>query len=284
MSEGFEAFCNEHGVCAICASRAITARCYSAAIVQGLQQFADAAQAAHHQRFFKTGPGEYGEGDVFLGARMPQVRAVVKEQRGLLDEQLHSGTALEHLHHLLRCRYHEVRVAAVLALVQLMEAAQRKEDAVQMRSVYDTYLASISGINNWDLVDVSAPGVTGAYLHFQACSEAAADPFPVLEEWTHSDNMWLQRVAVLSTFPFVRAGSFTPMLQVAVQLLDSPHDLIHKAVGWLLREVGKRDERTLLEFLRNNDHYKTMPRTMLRYAIERLDSKTRVLILNGKEF
>lgn len=215
---------------------------------------------------------------------MPQVRAVVKEQRGLLDEHQKAGTAHEHLRHLLRCRFHEVRVAAVLALVQLMEAAQRKEDLVQMRAVYDTYLAGIGGINNWDLVDVSAPGVTGAYLHHQACSEAAADPFPVLEEWTHSDNMWLQRVAVLSTFPFVRAGSFTPMLQVAVQLLDSPQDLIHKAVGWLLREVGKRDERTLLDFLRNNDRYKTMPRTMLRYAIERLDSKTRFLILKGKEF
>lgn len=285
MTEGFEAFCNEHGVCALCCSRATTtSRCYSAAVVQGLQKCADATQAAHHQRFFKTGPGEYGEGDVFLGARMPQVRAVVKEHRGLLDEQQRAGTAYEHLRHLLQSRYHEVRVAAVLALVQLMETAMRKEDRTQMMAVFDTYLASIGGINNWDLVDVSAPGVTGAFLHYQACSDAAMDPLPVLEKWAHSNNMWLQRVAVLSTFPFVRAGSFAPMLQVAVQLLDSPHDLIHKAVGWLLREVGKRDERTLLDFLRNNDHYKTMPRTMLRYAIERLDSKTRSLILKGMQF
>ena len=284
MSERLKVDCDEFSVCSICQRRGENKQCYNTAVVQGLLQCADAEQAAHHQQFFKTGPGEYGEGDVFLGARVPQIRAVVKEQRALLDELQRAGTAHEHLRHLLQCRYHEVRFAALLALVQLMETAERKDDLSQMRAVYDTYLASIGGINNWDLVDVSAPGVTGAFLHHQACSEAAVDPFPVLEEWTHSDNMWLQRVAVLSTFPFVRAGSFSPTLGVAVQLLDSPQDLIQKAVGWLLREVGKRDERTLLDFLRSNDHYKTMPRTMLRYAIERLENKTRLLILKGKNF
>ena len=254
---------------------------YSAAVVRGLTGCATKARAAQQQRYFKTGEGEYGEGDVFLGASMPQTRQVARDTWPLLralDEPL------DGLRRLMVCRQHEVRMVALLGFAKLMDEARKNDARDRMAAISAAYIACLPGINNWDLVDNSAPLVTGAYLFHRAKKDASFDAAEVLDGWAAADSVWLQRIAVLSTFPFVRAGLHAHTLRLAQALLDSPHDLIRKAVGWLLREVGKRDEPLLLRFLHEHERYRVMPRVMLRYAIERLPPQTRHLILHGMPF
>lgn len=211
-----------------------------------LRAAADPVKAKFLARFFKTGPGEYGEGDRFLGLAVPKVRAIAKRHRALARPLLQK---------LLRSRYHEERLAALLILME----QYRRGDASEKREICQLYLENTASINNWDLVDLSAPHIVGDYLYGQDGS--------VLTRLARSPNLWERRIAVLATFCFIRKGESGEALSIAESLLADRHDLIHKAVGWMLREVGKRCSiEAECVFL---DRYAaSMPRTMLRYAIE----------------
>jgi 3-methyladenine DNA glycosylase AlkD len=210
-----------------------------------LQRLADPEKAAILQRFFKTGPGQYGEGDTFIGVMVPQSRQVAKRFNDL---------ALEEIRDLLYSDVHEERLVALLILVQKYAKLQDKEKIVKF------YLDNIKQINNWDLVDLSAPCILGAHLMDKDRS--------LLYRLAKSNNVWERRVAIVATHHFIRNNDFADTLKIAAMLLHDRHDLIHKAAGWMLREVGKRDVAALEQFL--DSHCTAMPRTMLRYAIERL--------------
>lgn len=213
---------------------------------------ADPAQAQMAQRFFKTGKGEYGAGDKFLGLRVPQLHALAREYREL------NGAALLSL---LRSPWHEERVLALLIMVGRY---QRGTPALRA-ALHRTYLRNLRYVNNWDLVDCSAPVLMSA--------PAPAVRRALLLRLAASRQLWHRRVAMLATFADLRAGEYALTLRLARVLRDDPHDLIHKAVGWMLRELGKRDRSELEAHLRR--HASRMPRTMLRYAIERLPPRTR---------
>lgn len=210
------------------------------------------------QRFFKTGPGQYGEGDLFRGIRVPELRKLSKA---------HQDIPLENAEWLLHSAYHEDRLLALLILVR----KYAKADERGRTGVYELYLGNTRFINNWDLVDASAEHVVGAYL-----SDKSQEP---LYQLARSRSIWERRIAVLATFHYIRRDNFDGTLTIAGILLGDREDLIHKAVGWMLREVGKRDLQREETFLRA--HYRQMPRTMLRYAIERFPQEKRLRYLKG---
>lgn len=238
-------------------------------IVADIKKQADLEKAKQLQRFFKTGPGEYGEGDLFLGLTVPQQRLIVRDYR----EQI----VLKDLFELIKSSYHEIRLVSLLLLVELYKKAQTPKEKKQL---VDFYLQNSSYINNWDLVDLSADKILGKYLYEKQPKQkkATVQEVPLLlMKLAKSDVLWERRIAVLSTFPFIRAGKFLPTLELAKKLMSDQEDLIHKAVGWLLREVGKRNEEVLTAFL---DQYALkMPRTMLRYAIEKFSENKRKFYL-----
>ena len=209
--------------------------------------------------FFKTGPGEYGEGDVFLGIKVPELRALAARSEKI---------KLRGIRQLLKSPIHEERLLALLLLINLFDAAQAKE----RRRIFTFYLRHTPWINNWDLVDLSAPRIVGCFLDNQDCS--------ILFALARSKSLWERRIAIVSTFAFIRRGEFKRTFKIARLLLNDEHDLIHKAVGWMLREVGKRHQPGTEKFLLR--HYRNMPRTMLRYAIERFPEKKRRAYLLGK--
>jgi 3-methyladenine DNA glycosylase AlkD len=211
-----------------------------------LRSLGNPAQAAFVAGYFKTGPGQYGEGDVFVGVRVPALRKLAREFKGL---------ALDEVERLLHSAIHEERLAALLILV--MQAA--KADAKTQGAIYRLYLAHTKHINNWDLVDLSAPAVVGGYL-----ADRSRRP---LYRLARSSWLWDRRISILATHAFIRRGDFADTLAIAERLLSDREDLMHKAAGWMLREVGKRDVAVLEGFL--DRHAGVMPRTMLRYAIER---------------
>ena len=217
-----------------------------------LRRFASARDAQFLQHFFKTGPGEYGEGDQFIGVRVPAVRRLVCEFRGLAladtCELLHSPT-------------HEERLLALLILVDAYERGDESERA----AIFRLYLDNTAHINNWDLVDGSAPGIVGRHLE--------ARPRKILFKLAGSPDVWKRRIAVLAAFHFIRRNEFAEILRLAEMLLLDRHDLIHKAAGWMLREAGKRDVAILRGFL--EQYAARMPRTMLRYSIEKLPATER---------
>lgn len=223
-----------------------------------LHALASPELASLQQRFFKTGPGQYGEGDVFLGIKVPPVRALAKRHR---DADLDTIKALLH------SKYHEERLFALLLLMQFYERASDKDRI----AAFDLYLDNTSHINNWDLVDVSAPHIVGRHL--------TTRPRKVLHRMAKSSSLWERRIAIISTLYFIRDNDFDDTLRIAQTLLHDEHDLMHKAVGWMLREVGKRDLEAEETFLLQ--HYQDMPRTMLRYAIERFPEKRRQQYLKG---
>lgn len=232
----------------------------SLAISRELKRMADPKRAEVLSRFFKTGPGEYGHGDIFYGITVPQVRLVARKYATIeINEALR----------LLYSPVHEERLASLLILVEKF----RKGDAKAKKQIYETYLRNASRVNNWDLVDLSAGHIVGAFLD--------GKPKTVLIKLAHSDNLWERRIAIISTFYFIRKGDSTETFKIAELLLQDKHDLIHKAVGWMLREVGKYCSQNELEtFLRKN--CKKMPRTTLRYAIERFPEKKRKVFLECK--
>ena len=224
-----------------------------------LLQLANEQIAEHSQRFFKTGKGEYGEGDIFLGIRVPLLRRLVKK---------YGGISIAEVRKLLHSKFHEERLLAVLMLVQLFKSA---DESVQ-KQVYDLYLENTEFINNWDIVDISASNIVGAHLYEK-------DKAP-LYDLVQSKNLWERRISIIATFYFIRQNEFDDTLKLAKILLNDKEDLIHKAVGWMLREVGKREIEFEEEFLQ--EHYKIMPRTMLRYAIEKFPETSRKMYLRGE--
>ena len=239
-------------------NRSSTTTCSAAALQAALRRIARPKVAKTSAWFFKTGPGEYGEGDQFIGVKVPEVRRVARDFRAL---------PLAEIGRLLASPIHEDRLAALVVLVHQFE---RADEAGQKR-IFDFYLASTRRINNWDLVDVSAPQIAGGWL-----AERSRKPLLKLAK---SASLWERRTAIVATLHFIRRGDFGETLTIAEMLLGDRHDLIHKATGWMLREVGKRDEAVLEGFL--DPFAPRMPRTMLRYAIERMDEAKRMRYLSA---
>lgn len=227
-------------------------------IKQRVAEAADPASAAASSRFFKTGPGEYGEGDVFVGLRVPTVRRLAREFR---------DAPLDCAEQLLLSPIHEERLLALFLLIQNF---RRSDNATRTR-IYRYYLDHTRCINNWDLVDSSAEHIVGAYLLHRERQP--------LYRLARSPHLWERRIAIIATFHYIKQGQFDNTLAIAELLLGDRHDLIHKAVGWMLREVGKRDAAAARQFLRR--YYRIMPRTMLRYAIERFPETERQQYLTG---
>lgn len=223
------------------------------------RSLADEKQAKVLSGFFKTGQGQYGEGDVFLGIKVPVQRAAIKR---------YSDLPLSDIQELLDSPFHEHRLSALFILVRRFE----KGDAATRTAVYESYLKNVARgrVNNWDLVDLSAPNIVGWYLLDKDRS--------IIHRLAASKKLWERRVAVLATFTFIREKDFKDIIEIATRLLSDGHDLMHKAVGWMLREVGKRDISVLREFL--DEHASKMPRTMLRYAIEKMSEKERKHYMN----
>lgn len=213
---------------------------------------ADPTKAQIAMRFFKTGKGEYGEGDQFLGVIVPEQRKIAKTYKEL---------PLKEIDLLLQSRIHEHRLTALLILVDQFKRANE----MHKKQIFDFYIKRTSHINNWDLVDSSAPHIVGIYL--------LDKPRELLYTFARSRSLWKKRIAIISTLAFIRNGDYNDTFALAELLLHDTHDLIHKAVGWMLREVGKKDRNAEEQFLKK--HYTTMPRTMLRYAIEHFDKKKR---------
>jgi 3-methyladenine DNA glycosylase AlkD len=216
-------------------------------------------RAQHSKLFFRTGPGEYGEGDQFLGLDVPQVRSLAREYASL---------PLPHVRALLQSRWHEARLLALLILVCSFESG----NPAQQKRVAELYLSNLARVNNWDLVDSSAPFILGPYL--------ARGKRGLLDTLARSPVLWERRIAMLATFHYIRQGEFSDAKRIARRLLRDGHDLIHKAAGWMLREIGKRDEAELRAFLER--HAAAMPRTMLRYSLERLDTASRLRYMKMK--
>lgn len=230
-----------------------------------LKKLANPEKAAILQRFFKTGKGEYGEGDRFLGLVMGENRMLAKEFRDL---------GLDDIQELLGTDVHEKRMIAVLILVDQFNRAKKKGNESKMKEIFDFYLKNARRVNNWDLVDLSAPHIVSGYL-MDKVSERE-----VLYKLVKSDNLWERRISILGCFGFIKKGDFKDAVRISEILLKDSHDLIHKAVGWMLREIGKKDVSVLKDFLKK--HCKDMPRTMLRYSIERFDYNTRQKYLKGE--
>ena len=230
-------------------------------IKQDLQRVADPKRAAVSQRYFKTGKGEYAEGDKFLGVAVPQTRAIVKKywrEISIADVEI-----------ILRSEIHEERMTALLIMAKKFE----KGDEPEKKNIFDLYLANTKYINNWDLVDLSAPKIVGAYLQNKDKK--------ILFELAKSKDLWERRIAMLATFWFIKNDDCRVAPKIAAILLNDKQELIHKAVGWMLRETGKHCGQEIEEkFLQK--HYKNMPRTMLRYAIERFDEPKRQDYLTGR--
>ena len=229
-------------------------------ILQEITARADASQVEGLSRFFKTGPGQYGEGDKFLGIKVPVTREVVKA--------CWRETTLQDMEACIASEYHEVRLAALLALVEIFAHAKRfpARPGISQQDCVDFYLAHTDRINNWDLVDLSCYPLLGVWLldkDRQLLYDLARD----------GKTIWEQRIGIVSTMTFIRHGQLQDTFDIADILQHHPHDLIHKAVGWLLREAGKRDKEALVAYL--EPRYQTMPRTMLRYAIEKFPEAER---------
>ena len=212
-----------------------------------LKRHADPAKVSAHERFFRTGKGEYGEGDRFIVVSVPNQRTIAKQFKDL---------SLGEIAKLLDDKIHECRLTALLILCEQFPRA----DTDGRQKIADLYIEKMDRVNNWDLVDTSAYKILGAYLEDKGRS--------LLDELAESDDLWRQRIAIVATYHFIKQGDFTDTLRLCELLLDDSHDLIHKATGWMLREVGKRDVTALRNFL--DEHAPRMPRTMLRYAIEKL--------------
>ena len=224
-----------------------------------VKSLADPKRAEASARYFKTGPGEYGEGDKFIGLNVPQQRSIAKKFQEL---------SLADIAKLLKSRIHEERFIALEILVMQFEKAGEK----LQKQIANFYLKNTKHINNWDLVDTSAPYILGEYL--------VTRPRKILTKLARSRILWERRIAIIAAMSFINRNDFTDTLRIAGILLNDEHDLIHKAVGWQIREVGNKDKKILRKFLKK--HYQSMPRTMLRYAIEKFPEPERQRYLKGQ--
>jgi 3-methyladenine DNA glycosylase AlkD len=222
-----------------------------------LQKLADPEKAKLLQRFFKTGKGEYGEGDIFLGLTVPVQRNVAKKYYNL---------DLKQIKELMESKIHEYRLIGLFILINKYKTTNHKKIIMRF------YLKNTNNINNWDLVDLSAPNIVGKHLLDKDRS--------ILYKLAKSNSLWEKRISVLACFAFIRENDFKDALKISGILLKDEHDLIHKSVGWMLREIGKRNQKIEEEFLKK--HYKQMPRTMLRYSIEKFEEKKRKSYLEGR--
>ena len=227
-------------------------------VVNALKLVATEERRKANEWFFKTGKGEYGYGDIFLGVTVPNIRRIAKK----FSQEI----SLQKLTELIRSPIHEVRLCALIILVN----KYKKEDSDK---IYQYYMDHLTAINNWDLVDSSAPYIVGDYLYKHP------EKSKILFDLVRSDNLWIRRISIISTFTFIRNNQFRTTLDLAKLLFTDNHDLIHKAVGWMLREIYKRDAELIRQFLIQN--YAQIPRTTLRYAIERMDKRERKKYLKG---
>lgn len=228
-------------------------------IQKKLKTLGNKEKAKKHQSFFKTGPGEYGEGDIFVGVTVPELRKLANKYKTIPSREVK---------HLLRSPIHEERLLSLFMLIHRYS----KGDEPEKKRIYELYLKNTKFVNNWDLVDSSAGQIVGAFLF-----DKSKKP---LYDLVKSDNLWERRISIISTFYFIKSNQFSDTLKISEILLSDREDLIHKAVGWMLREVGKRDMSIEENFLKK--HYKNMPRTMLRYAIEKFPESKRQRYLKGK--
>ena len=229
------------------------------AVITELKKVADAKKSVVLSRYFKTGKGEYGEGDIFLGITVPKQRIIAKKY--------YKQAKLNDIAKLLESSVHEHRFTALEMLALKYEKA---EDEEAKKEIFDFYIKNRAGINNWDLVDTSAPYIIGDYLAYR--------PRNLLYRLASSKKIWDRRIAVVSNYLFIKNGDFTDIFALTEMLMADPHPLIHKVCGWMLREVGKKNEMMLLDFL--HKHHEKMPRIMLSYAMERLSSKLKADFLN----
>jgi len=226
-------------------------------ILNELKNFSDKKLADHHAKFFKTGKGEYAEGDLFYGIKVPEVRKISNKYFKNID--------LNEIDILIKNPFHEARLTAILMLV----LKYPKSSFEEKEKIYNLYLNNVNYINNWDLVDISAQYVVGPFLFKN-------NPQKLLE-LAESDHLWSQRISILATFYFIRQGEYSQTIELAKLFLNHNHDLMHKATGWMLREVGKRDINVLYSFL--DKFHKVMPRTMLRYSIEKIPKEKRSIYM-----
>lgn len=224
-------------------------------IINEMKLYADEKAAEHAKRFFKTGKGEYAEGDLFYGLNTPTVKKIVKKYV--------KTVSLETIENLLHNQYHEARCIALLFLVDIYG----KADFDLKNQIYNLYLRNVSYINNWDLVDITAYKIVGNYIYFNK-------DYTDIYKLADSGHLWSERISVVSQYYLIKKHDFTLILELSEKFLTHKHDLMHKAVGWMLREMGKVDEKLLYDFLDKN--YKIMPRTMLRYSIEKLPQNKRL--------
>lgn len=227
-----------------------------------LKKIANKKIAEHSQRFFKTGKGEYGAGDVFIGVRVPDQRKIAKK---------FTEIPMKDVTELVKSKIHEERLTGLIILVNKYKMAEKANDEKQQDKIYSYYVRYFKYVNNWDLVDVTCPHVIGAYLLNRDRK--------VLYKWAVSDHLWTKRIAIVSNWWFIRKGDLKDVFSISELLLNDDHDLIHKAVGWMLREAWKKDVKKTESFLKK--HYKKMPRTMLRYAIEKMTEAKRQRFLKG---
>ena len=233
----------------------------AAAVKKEVARLADPARATFLQRFFRTGKGEYAEGDLLLGLTVPQQRTIAKHFCDL---------PLPEIEKLLRSKFHEHRLIALILLCNRYERADGDDE--QREELHQFYLEHTTWVNNWDLVDASARTMVGEHI--------APGQYALLDRLAESDSLWERRIAIVSTYASIRKGELAPTFRIARKLLHDRHDLIHKAVGWMLREAGKQSPAELLDFLEK--HYARLPRTALRYAIERFPEARRKKLLRGE--
>lgn len=225
-------------------------------ITNKLQALSDAEKREIFPKFFKAGKGEYGEGDRFLGVTVPNIRAIAK---------LHKDISIEEIRELIQSEWHEVRLCALIIMV---EKSKKKDEALR-KELFNLYLSQTKRINNWDLVDLSCRFIIGEYL-----LDKSRD---ILYQLAQSSLLWDNRIAIVSTYAFIRKGQLEDTYALSDLMMHHPHDLMHKAIGWMLREAGKRDSERLYDYVMS--HRADMPRTMLRYAIEKFSPKERAILM-----
>ena len=237
-------------------NKGLTMKQLTKTITNKLQALSDAEKREIFPKFFKAGKGEYGEGDRFLGVTVPNIRAIAK---------LHKDISIEEIRELIQSEWHEVRLCALIIMV---EKSKKKDEALR-KELFNLYLSQTERINNWDLVDLSCRFIIGEYL-----LDKSRD---ILYHLAQSPLLWDNRIAIVSTYAFIRKGQLEDTYALSDLMMQHPHDLMHKAIGWMLREAGKRDSERLYDYVMS--HRADMPRTMLRYAIEKFSPKERAILM-----